>query len=77
MTVSPEAFKAYDIRGLYPQELDAEGARRIGAALAAQLGARRLAVAHDPRLSSPELADAFAAGAAASGRSPLSAPVAG
>ena len=67
MTVSPEAFKAYDIRGLYPQELDAEGARRIGAALAAQLGARRLAVAHDPRLSSPELADAFAAGAAAAG----------
>jgi len=34
MTVSPDAFKAYDLRGLYPQELDAEGARRIGAALA-------------------------------------------
>ena len=64
MTIAPDAFKAYDVRGLYPQELDAEGARRIGAALAAQLGARRLAVAHDPRLSSPELADAFAAGAA-------------
>ncbi len=67
MTVSPDAFKAYDIRGLYPQELDAEGARRIGAALAAQLGARRLAVAHDPRLSSPELAAAFAVGAEAAG----------
>jgi phosphomannomutase len=67
MTVSPDAFKAYDIRGLYPQELDAEGARRIGAALAAQLGARRLAVAHDPRLSSPELADAFAVGAESAG----------
>ncbi len=40
MTVSPRCFKAYDIRGLYPEELDAEGARRIGAALAAQLGAR-------------------------------------
>ena len=67
MTVSPDAFKAYDIRGLYPQELDAEGARRIGAALAAQLGARRLAVAHDPRLSSPELAAAFAVGAESAG----------
>jgi phosphomannomutase len=67
MTVSPDAFKAYDIRGLYPQELDAEGARRIGAALAAQLGARRLAVGHDPRLSSPELAAAFAVGAEAAG----------
>ena len=63
MTVSPDVFKAYDVRGLYPQELDAEGARRIGAALAAQLGARRLAVGHDPRLSSPELAAAFAVGA--------------
>jgi len=67
MTVSPDAFKAYDVRGLYPQELDAEGARRIGAALAAQLGAHRLAVAHDPRLSSPELAAAFAVGAEAAG----------
>ena len=67
MTVSPDAFKAYDIRGLYPQELDAEGARRIGAALAAQLGARRLAVGHDPRLSSPELAAAFAVGAESAG----------
>ncbi len=67
MTVSPDAFKAYDVRGLYPQELDAEGARRIGAALAAQLGARRLAVGHDPRLSSPELAAAFADGAEAAG----------
>ena len=67
MTVSPDAFKAYDIRGLYPQELAAEGARRIGAALAAQLGARRLAVGHDPRLSSPELAEAFAVGAEAAG----------
>ena len=27
MTVSPDVFKAYDVRGLYPQELDAEGAR--------------------------------------------------
>ena len=67
MTVSPDVFKAYDVRGLYPQELDAEGARRIGAALAAQLGASSLAVAHDPRLSSPELAAAFAVGAESTG----------
>ena len=67
MTVSPDVFKAYDVRGLYPQELDEEGARRIGAALADQLGAQRLAVGHDPRVSSPALSAAFAAGAQARG----------
>jgi len=69
MTVSPDVFKAYDVRGLYPQELDEDGARRIGAALAVQLGASRLAVGHDPRLSSPGLATAFAAGATSAGAS--------
>jgi phosphomannomutase len=67
MTVSPDVFKAYDVRGLYPQELDEEGAQRIGAALAQQLAALRLAVGCDPRLSSPSLADAFAAGAQSAG----------
>jgi phosphomannomutase len=67
MTVSPDVFKAYDIRGLYPEELDAEGAQRIGVALTQQLGARRLAVGHDPRVSSPALSAAFAAGAQSAG----------
>jgi phosphomannomutase len=32
MTMDPAVFKAYDVRGLYPGELDEEGAERIGAA---------------------------------------------
>jgi phosphomannomutase len=69
MTISEGIFKAYDVRGLYPEEVDAGVAERIGAALAAQLGAKRLAVGGDPRPSSPELASAFAAGANGAGAS--------
>lgn len=60
-------FKAYDVRGLYPQELDEETARVIGAALAQQLGASALGAGMDPRPSSRGLLDAFAAGAATAG----------
>jgi len=62
-TIEPGIFKAYDIRGVYPGELDAEVFRRIGSALVDYLGARRIAIGRDCRLSSPELAAAFAAGA--------------
>jgi phosphomannomutase len=48
-------FKAYDIRGVVPDELDADAARRIGRALARQLGASVLAVGRDARRSSPQL----------------------
>ena len=67
MSIADGIFKAYDVRGLYPDEVNAEVAGRIGAALVEQLGAGKVAVGHDPRLSSPELAGAFAAGAAAAG----------
>jgi phosphomannomutase len=66
-TIEPGIFKAYDIRGLYPGELDAEVFRRIGSALVDYLGARRIAIGRDCRLSSPELAAAFATGARARG----------
>lgn len=58
-------FKAYDIRGLFPQEIDAEITRRIGAAYVDYLGAsgREVAVGRDIRHSSPELASAFIEGA--------------
>ena len=69
MTVSAGIFKAYDVRGLYPQEIDAGVAERIGFALAQQLSAARLGAGRDPRPSSPELLEAFAAGAAAAGAS--------
>ena len=67
MTIDPGAFKAYDIRGVYPEQLDEEGAERVGAAFIAVTGARRIAVGHDVRLSSPSIAAAFAEGALAAG----------
>jgi phosphomannomutase len=64
-------FKAYDIRGLYPKELDAELARRIGNAFARFLKARRLVVGQDMRTHSPELADAVSEGIRDAGASVL------
>ncbi len=55
-------FKAYDVRGQVPQELDVELAYRIGRAYAAFLSPARVAVGRDVRLSSPPLAAALAAG---------------
>jgi phosphomannomutase len=65
--IADSIFKAYDVRGLYPQEIDEDTARVIGAALAEQLGAFVLGAGMDPRPSSRDLLDAFAAGAAAFG----------
>lgn len=55
-------FKAYDIRGRVPDELNSDIAYRIGRAFAAQLEPRRVIVGRDVRLSSPELCDAVARG---------------
>lgn len=55
-------FKAYDIRGVVPDELDAPLARRIGASFARFLGARRLLVGRDMRSHSPQIAGAVAEG---------------
>lgn len=64
-------FKAYDIRGTVPDQLDAELVERIGAAFARFVadttGATEILIAHDMRPSGPEFADAFAAGAVAQG----------
>jgi phosphomannomutase len=65
--IDASVFKAYDIRGLYPTQLDAELCRRIGRAFVDYLGAREISVGRDCRLSSPELAAAFIAGARAQG----------
>jgi phosphomannomutase len=67
MTIDASIFKAYDIRGLYPQQLTAELARRIARAFVDYLGARRIVVGHDARLSSPELHAAFIRGARSQG----------
>jgi len=65
------AFKAYDIRGRVPDELNEDLARRIGVALAAQLEPGTVVVGHDVRLTSPALQDALAAGLRGAGREVL------
>src|SRR5262244_3959800 len=67
LTLSPEIFKAYDVRGTYPDQINEEGARAIGAAFVAYLSAKRIAVGRDMRLSSPALAQAFIDGATSQG----------
>ena len=63
----PGIFKAYDIRGVHPDEINDDTARAIGAAFVAYLQAKRIAVGRDMRLSSPALAAAFVDGATAQG----------
>ena len=60
-------FKAYDIRGIVPDELDEQVAESVGAAFARLTGAASLVTVHDMRTSSRPLAEAFAQGAAAQG----------
>jgi phosphomannomutase len=60
-------FKAYDIRGIVPDELDEEVAESVGAAFVRLTGAPSLVTVHDMRTSSRPLAEAFARGAAAQG----------
>src|SRR5437763_8485757 len=67
ITLNPDIFKAYDVRGVYPDQVNEDGARAIGAAFVAYLGARRIAVGRDMRLSSPTLAAAFIDGATSLG----------
>jgi phosphomannomutase len=56
-------FKAYDVRGLYPSEVNEDAARLIGRGFVAYLEATRIAVGRDMRLSSPSVAAAFVQGA--------------
>jgi len=60
-------FKAYDIRGVYPDEIDEALARRIGNAFARFNGAVRIVVGRDMRPSSEPLASAFIEGAVLTG----------
>ncbi|MFL6019988.1 MAG: phosphomannomutase/phosphoglucomutase [Gaiellaceae bacterium] len=65
--LDPKVFKAYDVRGIYPDELDEEGAYLIGRAYVDEFEPRRIAVGRDMRLSSPVMADAVMRGAADAG----------
>ena len=66
-------FKAYDIRGIVPDELDETVAGAVGAAFARMTGAEAIVTVHDMRTSSAPLAEAFGAGAASQGADVLSA----
>jgi len=70
-------FKAYDVRGRVPGQLNEEVAYRIGRAFAQSLSARRLCLGHDIRLSSPTLAAAVAAGITDAGADVLDIGLAG
>ena len=61
------AFKAYDIRGRVPDQLNEDIIERIGRAYVAVTGAKRVAVGYDIRLSSPSLAEALRKGITAAG----------
>ena len=62
MSKAITCFKAYDVRGRVPEQLNEDVAYRIGYAFATFLKARRVLVGHDIRLSSPALAQALMRG---------------
>jgi phosphomannomutase len=65
--LDPKVFKAYDVRGIYPDELDEAGAEAIGRAYVERFEPRRIAVGRDMRLSSPAMHEAVIRGAASAG----------
>jgi phosphomannomutase len=75
VTVSPDIFKAYDVRGIYGEQIDGDIAERIGRAFADVLaglegkpvGELRIGLGHDMRLSAPELAARYREGMLAAG----------
>lgn len=67
MTIDLSCFKAYDLRGRVPDQLNPELAERIGRAYVDVTGARKVVVGYDIRLSSPEIAEALSSGLMAAG----------
>jgi phosphomannomutase len=60
--IDPDIFKAYDVRGVYPTELNEDTAYRIGRAFVQHLGVNQVAVGRDMRISSPAIAAAIMRG---------------
>jgi phosphomannomutase len=79
--VSPEIFKAYDIRGIHPDQIDGDVAERIGSAFAVVLsglagkdiGELRVGLGRDMRLSAPELSARYREGLLSAGASVIDA----
>jgi phosphomannomutase len=85
MPVPGEVFKAYDIRGLYGEQIDGDGAEQIGRAFVRVLadlagkdpGALRIGLGRDMRLTAPQLAARYRAGLVAEGAHVLDAGMVG
>ena len=60
-------FKAYDIRGIYGSQIDADLARKVGRSYAVEISPKRVVVGHDMRPCAPEITDALIDGLLASG----------
>ncbi|MDD5291423.1 MAG: phosphomannomutase/phosphoglucomutase [Patescibacteria group bacterium] len=67
MALNPKIFKSYDIRGIYPDELDEETAFKIGQAYAQITKAETILVGRDMRIGSPELSKAVIEGVLSQG----------
>jgi phosphomannomutase len=65
--LDPKAFKAYDVRGIHPTELDEDGAYAIGRAYVEEFEPKQIAVGRDMRVSSPSMAKAVIEGASDGG----------
>lgn len=65
--MDPTIFKSYDIRGVYPNELDEKTAYAIGRGFVKYTGAKKVAVGQDARLSSPALFKGLVKGITAGG----------
>ncbi len=62
MNIDPSIFKAYDIRGIYPSQIDEDGMYNIGYAFVECLKVKEVAVGHDMRISVPKLLPHLIAG---------------
>src|SRR5215204_6618828 len=67
MALDPKVFKAYDVRGIYPSELDETGAYAVGRAYVEQFEPKAIAIGRDMRVSSPAIARAVMQGASDGG----------
>ena len=67
MKINPNIFRAYDIRGIYPQEINEAVVYKVGKALFKLLKPKKIVVGRDARLSSPALRDALVKGLTESG----------
>ena len=65
--LDPSVFKAYDVRGIHPTQIDEDGAYRIGRAFVEHFGLGRIAVGRDMRVSAPTMTAAVIDGAADGG----------